>query len=147
MGAFERDKKMYSIPDTMHDALCDLRRSAGRALCPVLCLLLLFSGCGEPDKPKDLMPESEYTDLLLEVFITQHLIQLKELTDKRDSVMTDLFDRYNVTEEEFQRSHQYYQIQTDGQKERIDRMREILREERTKIDEARQSMNESDESD
>ncbi|MEX0770616.1 MAG: DUF4296 domain-containing protein [Balneolaceae bacterium] len=87
------------------------------------------------------MAESEYTELLMEVFITQNLIQLKELTEKRDSVMTGLFDRYGVTEDQFKRSHEYYQTQANDQKERIDRIRDRLREERGKIDKVRQEKN------
>lgn len=107
-------------------------------LCVLLASALLFAGCRTSDKPEDMMAESEYTELLMEVFITQNLIQLKELTEKRDSVMTDLFDRYGVTEDQFIRNHEYYQIQANDQKERIDRIRDRLREEREKIDKVRQ---------
>lgn len=117
-------------------------RPAG-VLC-VLLALLLFSGCGEPDKPDGLIPETQYSDLLMEVFITQNLIHFKELTEKRDSVMTDLFTRYGVTGEQFERSHKYYQVRADEQKQRIDRIREKLREERLKVDQARQEQRDTD---
>lgn len=113
-------------------------------LCVLLMSVLLFAGCRTSEKPENVMPESEYTELLMEVFITQNLIQLKELTEKRDSVMTDLFDRYGVTEDQFERSHEYYQIEANEQKERIDRIRDRLREEREKIDKIRQEQTDTD---
>jgi len=112
----------------------------------LICCILFISlaGCQKAEKPDDLIPESKYTDLLMEVYLTQHRIEFKEQTEKSDSVMTDLFDRYGVTKEQFERSHNYYQIDANAQKKRIDKIRKKLRDEQTRIDEARQKSRKSD---
>ncbi|MEX2602474.1 MAG: DUF4296 domain-containing protein [Balneolaceae bacterium] len=103
-------------------------------------LLLIVVGCNsEPAPPEKMISEPEYQDLLVEVFMVQYMVELDELEEKRDSMMNALFDRYNLTSEEFSMIHQYYQRDPARQLERIDVIREKLANEREALQEAREA--------
>lgn len=74
----------------------------------------------EPSKPKNLISEDQYIDLLVEM---QHI---KTWRDARpDSVNADslkkaVFDKFDTTEDLFTESHSYYQRNTKQQIQRIE---------------------------
>ncbi|MAO63878.1 MAG: hypothetical protein CL666_02640 [Balneola sp.] len=102
---------------------------------PKLCGLFLgslilggiLSSCISPDQPKkpvDLISENNYVDLLVDM---QHIITWRNV--KQDSVNADslkqvIYDRYEITEQQFEASHTYYQQQVERQLVRIE---EVLR--------------------
>jgi hypothetical protein len=69
---------------------------------------------------------------------------LQELSEKEDSLYTALFNRYEVSRDQFDRSHEYYQRQGEAQVARTDTIRERLRNEREAMMRARQEMREND---
>jgi len=86
-------------------------------------LLAISYSCVGPEeipKPKNLLPEDTYIDLLVEV---QHLITYQNAypdSVNSDSLTSSIYDKYQVTEEEFLASHEYYQKQVKEQVGRID---------------------------
>lgn len=111
----------------------------------LLISTILLSGCyPEPEKPDDLIREPVYVDLLTEVFLTQSMASLQNLTEKEDSLLSVLFDRYEVTRDQFDRSHEYYQRQGEAQVARTDSIRDRLRSEREALMRARQEMSAND---
>lgn len=90
-----------------------------------------LAGCESSNKPDDLIKEPVYIDLLTEIFLTEGLVELiEDGQQKKDSLMTVVFDRYDVTPDQFERSHEYYQRQGSEQLARADSVRKKLRSER-----------------
>lgn len=111
----------------------------------VIILTIVLSGCNfGSDKPEDLIDEPVYIDLLTEVFLVQSFASLQGLSEKEDSLYTVLFNRYEVSRDKFDRSHEYYQRQGEAQVARTDTIRERLRNEREVMMRARQEMRENE---
>lgn len=98
------------------------KRNLAKGILFGLVFVISYSCVGpeEIPKPKNLLPEDTYIDLLVEV---QHVITY--INAYPDSVNSDsltllVYDKYQVTEEEFLSSHEYYQKQVKEQVERID---------------------------
>ena len=107
-------------------------------LTPLLTALLLMSGCGEdPLKPDDLIPEAHYTDLLTDLFLQEKLISLTDMEERQDSLREELFEAYEVSLEQFERSHIWYQRQARDQLARIDTIQSRLRAERDTVESIR----------
>jgi len=106
---------------------------------PVLLILLsammLAVSCGDPDAPKDLIEEDQYVKIFAE------LVVLNQLTDdqlgpvSREYLSDQIFEDYSVTEEQFDRSHKYYQRNPEQQLERVERVNEIITDERDRFQE------------
>lgn len=114
-------------------------------LCIPILAGFIFLGCqSDPDKPEDLIKEPVYIDVLTEVFMAQSLAELKDITEKEDSLVNVVFDRYDVSQDQFERSHEYYQRQGEAQVVRTDTIRSILRNEREALMRARQEQREQE---
>jgi hypothetical protein len=105
---------------------------------PILAGFIVIGCQSNPDKPKDLIKEPVYIDVLTEVFMAQSLAELKDITEQEDSLVNVVFDRYAVSRDQFERSHKYYQRQGEAQLVRTDSIRSILRNEREALIRARQ---------
>lgn len=88
----------------------------------LICMLLLAGCVGnkEVPEPEDLIAETNYIDLLVEM---QHIVTYRN--SEPDSVNADslkqlVFIRYGVTEDQFLNSHEYYQSQVSEQLIRVD---------------------------
>lgn len=82
------------------------------------------SGQDQSKKPENLMSENNYVDLLVDL---QHIITWRNA--RPDSISADslkevIYDRYGLTEEQFEASHTYYQQQVEKHLVRID---EVIR--------------------
>jgi hypothetical protein len=98
-------------------------------LCLLLSLVLFVTNCSqEPNKPKDVITQDQYIDLLVELQLVRTFGENAE-TDSLtlDSLATVVFDKYDVTRESFQRSHRYYQQFPEQQKQRIETAIERLK--------------------
>lgn len=105
----------------------------------------VLSGCNfGSDKPEDLIEEPVYIDILTEIFLVQSIAALHDLSEKEDSLYTVLFNRYEISRDQFDLSHEYYQRQGEAQVARTDTIRERLRSEREAMMRARQEMREND---
>lgn len=74
-----------------------------------------------------------FTEFVILNQINSHLITDQE----RDSLRNEVYVHYDVPEEQFRRSHEYYQSQPELQTVRIDSISSHLRSLRDEIDEAR----------
>lgn len=116
-----------------------------RFLFIILISTIVLSGCNfESEKPEGLIEEPVYIDLLTEVFLVQSIAALQDSSEKEDSLYTALFNRYEISRDQFDRSHEYYQRQGEAQVARTDTIRERLRSEREAMMRARQEMREND---
>lgn len=87
----------------------------------VLLSLFLFAGCSSDKKPPgDLIEEDTYIDLLADMQLAKSYLEtLPRDSVSRDSLHREIFDFHEVSKEQFDRSHAYYQRQVGEQHERI----------------------------
>lgn len=97
----------------------------------LLISLLLYSiSCDNGDKPEDLIEEDRY------VSIFSQLLVLNQITDdqlgpvSRDSLVEQVFEQYSITEDRFNRSHNFYQRNPEKQIEVINKVENNLKSER-----------------
>jgi hypothetical protein len=98
-----------------------LRRSL--AIIGGLLMVFIISSClglEETPKPDNLIAEENYIDLLVEM---QHIITYRNA--KPDSISADslkdiVYEKFGITEEQYAKSHAYYQQHVDRQLQRID---------------------------
>lgn len=104
----------------------------------VLTALLIAGGCQkDPLKPEDLISETHYVDLLTDIFLQEKLISMTDQEESQDSLRRELFTAYEVTQEQFERSHTWYQRQARDQLARIDTVQARLRAERDTVESIR----------
>ncbi len=94
---------------------------------------LILSACVGPEeipKPKNLIPEDKYIDLMVEI---QHIITYRNANVDSsidvDSLKLVVYENYDVTEEQYAASHQYYQRHVEQQVKRIGEALERLQAE------------------
>lgn len=90
-------------------------------------------GPDAPQKPKNLMPEDHYVDMLVDM---QHIVTWRNVDPdsiNADSLKQLIYQRYSVTEEQFEATHNYYQQQVERQLVRIDEVIRRLEGERDYI--------------
>jgi len=113
----------------------------------VMASMLLFSlGCS--NRPADLIDEETYIDLLVEFELIESLYQVREDSDESLRFKRKVFREYGITEEQFRRSHQWYEQDVPGQLSRYRTALDRLNEEYGKISaEQRRRQQEEDEKD
>ncbi|MDX1671849.1 MAG: DUF4296 domain-containing protein [Balneolaceae bacterium] len=96
-------------------------------------LAFLATSCGEREKPENLIPEDTYIDILVEIQLAKsYQKSLPPDSIVYDSLNKKILGRYDVTKEQFEYSHQYYQQQLAEQTKRIDEAIERLRKDMAK---------------
>ena len=101
----------------------------------ILLLLLIFGllGCSQSDKPKNLIPEEKYVDILVEFQLIHSLNRSRVDSLQRDSLRKVVLDKYDVTQNQFDASHDYYQHQPEKQTKRIQQALDALHMEFNKL--------------
>lgn len=95
----------------------------------IILLALLFAGCSSgPEKPDKLIPEDTYTNLLVEMQLIRSYADNAE-TDSTtiDSLLNEVYNKYDITATQFQQSHNYYQHFPEEQKERAAKAIDLLK--------------------
>jgi hypothetical protein len=89
--------------------------------------------CSDPTAPEDVIQEETYINVFTELVIINQLgdAQLDSLA--RDSLKREVFAEYGVNREQFDEAHSYYQKQPDAQLRRLDKIEEILTEQRERF--------------
>jgi len=104
-----------------------------------LALLVFYTaGCNQNSSPSAVIGEDKYIDLMVELQLFRAYIRTVPADSSTiDSLQAEIYNKYNVTQEEFRKSHEYYQEQYVEQKERIDKAIEQLRMDQAKSDSTR----------
>lgn len=101
-------------------------------------MISFTAGCNQNSSPSAVIGEEKYIDLMVELQLFRSYIRtIPADSSTIDSLQTVIFRKYNVTREEFLKSHDYYQQQYVEQKERIDKAIEQLRMDEVKSDSTR----------
>lgn len=101
-------------------------------------LLLLLACDQQPKPPADLIQEDRYIEILTEMLMARQLSVMKKTDALEDSLITVIYEKHQITGEQFQSTHRYYQADAVNQLERVKKAREILKQEIRNINEARE---------
>ncbi|MFP8487704.1 DUF4296 domain-containing protein [Gracilimonas sp. Q87] len=99
-------------------------------------MMVVLGGCSgqhKPEKPKDLIPEDKYIDLLVEMQHIQSYRNAEPDSVNADSLKATVYNNYNVTDSQFLASHTYYQLQPERHLEQIDSVLNRLDNEELRI--------------
>lgn len=103
----------------------------------LLALLLMgsfaVSSCGDPTAPEDLLEEDRYISVFSELLVINQLDDEELETVSREYLKEQVFEEYDVTQAQFERTHRYFQQQPDRQIERLDKIEEMFTEERDRF--------------
>lgn len=97
----------------------------------LLCIWLAAFGCSN-NEPSNLIGEDKYINLMVELQLLQSYQKYQQPDSTTvDSLREIIFQRYEVTENQFEQSHQYYQDHNiRNQRDRIGKAVEELRKDR-----------------
>jgi hypothetical protein len=98
----------------------------------LILMCILLAGCNHYNKrPKHLIPDSTYINLLVEL----QLLKSYQQAQRPDSVTVDslrkaIFKKYGTNERRFKKSHTYYRRHVKQQNERIKKAIKRLQQDR-----------------
>jgi hypothetical protein len=104
-----------------------------RLFIAVILLITTFGCSSESSPPDELIDEQTYEQMFMEFAIINQLDQRLLQKNSQDNLRQIVYEHYNVTEEEFRISHEYYESQVDAQLERVKEMSRTLRTERDSL--------------
>lgn len=116
-----------------------------RTLLLTISLVAIIAGCEqnlktENPRPQDLISEDLYLNVFMEIQMLDALIYTTDSLPDVDSLHAEIFKQYDVEQEQFQRSHRYYQKDVDGQIGRLDSVLKWIETEREYILQMRDSL-------
>lgn len=101
----------------------------------LLMVSFWIAGCNEENTPPNLIEEETYINLLVEMqLVKSYRETISTDSTTIDSLQNEIFNKYDITPEQFRQSHRYYQNRFSKQKERIDKAIEQLRMDQVQSD-------------
>lgn len=98
---------------------------------------LLFSSCNkENEKPENLIEENVYLSVMVEIQILDALIYTTDNPPNPDSLLTEIYKKYNITEDAFSASHLFYQSNIEDHIVRIDSALKVITSEKDLFDQS-----------
>jgi len=92
----------------------------------LLSLSLLMLSCGTDNEPDSLIPEEQYIDIYVDLVLVNQLSDKQVEEASKDSLRDVVYSLHGVDQDQFKRSHEFYQRQADQQIQRIEKMEEHL---------------------
>ncbi len=93
---------------------------------------LLSTGCSR-SAPADLIDEDLYIDLLVEAHLLSVIHQIYDEPEIHEKARRLVLGNYNISPEQFDRSHRYYSRDVEAQQERLKEARRRLEEEHSSV--------------
>lgn len=86
----------------------------------------LFSSCGDPTAPEDLLEEDRYIAVFSQLLVINQINDDKLDGVSREYLKEQVFEEHDVTREQFERTHRYYQQQPEKHLQRLDKIEDLL---------------------
>lgn len=108
-------------------------------LAPVIIALsvIIFGACEQKNefipKPKSIIEENTYITLMAELQLLDALNFTYEDSTFVDSIRIELFEHYEISEDQFVESNKYYQSKVEDHLARIDSAQQLLKREQEKL--------------
>jgi len=117
---------------------CDLstpKIQMNRRLASIFLILtsLVLLSCGDPTAPEDLLEEDLYVSVFSELLIINQINEQQLDGISRDYLKEQVFEEYDVTREQFEQTHRYFQQQPEQQLERLSKIEETLMQDRDRF--------------
>lgn len=101
----------------------------------MLISVLWFAGCDQNEPPPNVIEGETYIDMMVELQLLRSYIEMVPSDSTTiDSLQKEIYSKYNISNKQFKRSHEYYQDHHINQKERIDKAIERLRMDQVESD-------------
>jgi hypothetical protein len=106
-----------------------------RTLLYTIAIIFLFAGC--TDRPPDkLVDEDTYKRMFIEFAIVDQFDSTLLNNRTHEQLRQLIYEHYEISEEQFRISHEYYESDINGQIARVDSINAMLHRERERITEA-----------
>lgn len=99
----------------------------------IIMLAFAISSCGDQTAPEDLLEEDRYIDVFSELLVVNQMDEEQLDGVSRDYLKEQVFEKYGITQKQFEQSHRYYQKQPDEQLRRLDKIEEQLTDQRERF--------------
>jgi hypothetical protein len=97
----------------------------------IFLFLCLATAACRNGAPNNVLNEETYTDLMVELQLLKSYQQKAELDSlSADSIRREIFEKYETSDQQFQKSHRYYRQDVENQSKRISTAIEKLRKDR-----------------
>lgn len=96
--------------------------------------IVIFS-CGDPTATEDLLEEDRYISVFSELLVINQLNEEQLGAVSREYLKEQVFEEYDITREQFERTHRFFQQQPERQLQRLNKVEEIFTEERDRLQE------------
>ncbi len=93
----------------------------------VLLTILVLANCNQEGK-ENVIPEDTYIKIIAELHIIRTIEQNYSEEINRDELLLQMFDHYQITEDEFDYSHRFYQRDVENQRIRLRKARDLLQD-------------------
>lgn len=95
-------------------------------------LLIMFAGC-EDQKPDGVIAEDKYVTVFAELIVVDQITDNQLGPISKQQLIDEVYEKHNLTEDEFRISHTYYQQQPEAQVQLVKRVEEFILSERDTI--------------
>jgi len=99
----------------------------------LIFIALLISSCGDPTAPEDLLEEDRYIAVFTELVVVNQIEEENLDGVSREYLKEQIFEEFGVTKEQFEQSHRYYQQNPEEHIQRLDKIEDILTEQRDRF--------------
>jgi hypothetical protein len=99
----------------------------------IVFLVVMMSCSAGRKKPKGLIPENTYIQILAESQLIESFEATYGDSVKTDSLRKALLMKFNLTPEQLLLSHDYYRMDIPGQKKRLEAVDDLLRKEMERL--------------
>lgn len=95
-------------------------------------LFIAFSACKD-ENPNGVMSEDQYIVVFSELLVVDQITDNQLGPVNKQHLVDEIYEKHNVTEEEFRISHNYYQQDPENQVRRVKMIEEFISSERDTI--------------
>ena len=99
----------------------------------LILIAFLFTSCGDPTAPENLLEEERYIAVFTELVILNQIGEENLNGVSREYLNKQIFEKYGVTKEQFEQTHRYYQQKPEQHLQRLDKIENLLTNQRDRF--------------